>query len=119
MKKSNKIIYWISTGLLSALMLMSASVYIIQHETILEAFTKLGYPSYIIYPLALMKLLGVIAILTRKSPLLKEWAYAGFFFNFLLALSAHINAGDGEYLPASVALILLIVSRIFESKMNT
>lgn len=75
--KTNKVIYWISTGLLSLLMLMSGGMYIFNNEMAREAITNLGYPAYVIYPLAIAKILGVVAILTRKSKVLLEWAYAG------------------------------------------
>jgi hypothetical protein len=115
--KRNKIIYYSATGILSAFMMISILMYTFAHEVAIEAFTNLGFPTYIIYPLAIAKLLGLIAIWTGKSKLLKEWAYAGFFFNFLLAISAHINVGDGEYIPVIVGIILLITSYVFSKKM--
>lgn len=105
-----KIAYWVSTGLLSALMLMSAGMYIFNHEAITGAFTTLGYPTYLIYPLAIAKILGLLAIWVDKSKALKEWAYAGFFFDFVLALAAHIAVGDGEFGGAVMALVLLAIS---------
>jgi len=114
--KQEKIIYYISTGLLTLLMIMSVAMYIFNHEVMVETFTKLGYPSYIIYPLATAKVLGLIAIWTNLSNTLKEWAYAGFFFDFVLAISAHINIADGEHIPAIVALILLLTSYIYSKK---
>ena len=116
MEKMNKIIYWIATGLLSALMLMSASMYIFNYEMVSQTFVNLGFPVYIIYPLAAAKILGLMAILTRKYKLLKEWAYAGFFFDFVLALSAHWIINDGAFVPAFVAIVLLIVSYIYDKK---
>ena len=114
--KRDKVIYWISTGLLTALMLMSAGMYLFYNEMVSEIFTSLGFPTYIIYPLAVAKILGLIAIWTNKSKMLKEWAYAGFFFDFMLAASAHIMVSDGEYPGAIVAMILLIVSYVFDKK---
>jgi hypothetical protein len=106
--KSLRIIYWIVTGLLSLLMLFAAFNYIFRHALIVDVFNKLGFPVYIIYPLAAAKILGVVAIITKRSKRLKEWAYAGFFFHFVLALSAHVNADDGiNALPAAVCLFLL------------
>ncbi len=116
MNKRNKIIYWIATGLLSALILMSAGMYFFNYEMVSEIFITLGFPTYIIYPLAVAKLLGLVAIWTKKSGMLKEWAYAGFFFDFVLALTAHINVNDGEYGGALIALVLLVVSYIFAKK---
>ena len=115
--KVQKIIYWIATGLLSALMLYTAAMYFIKHATLVEVFARLGYPAYIIYPFAVAKILGIIAILTKKSKFLKELAYAGFFYDFLLAASAHINAGDGILvLPALVCMALLIVSYVLDKR---
>lgn len=61
-----------------------------------ESFTGLGFPTYLIYWMAAAKILGLVAIWTNFSPTLKELAYAGFTFNCLLAISAHINVNDGE-----------------------
>ncbi len=108
--KNFKIIYWVSTGLLTAMMLMSAGMYIFNNPAIREAFSKLGHPTHIIYPLAIAKILGLIAIWTNKSRSLKEWAYAGFFFNFVLAFAAHVMVNDGEFMAPLIALVLLLVS---------
>ncbi len=105
-----KIIYWISTGFLTALMLMSAGMYFFNHGQVSETFLNLGYPAYIIYPLGTAKILGLLAIWTRKSIVLKEWAYAGFFFNTLLGFSAHIMAKDGEFAGALFAIVLVLTS---------
>jgi hypothetical protein len=115
-KKTEKIIYWVATGLLTAMMLMSAGMYLFNNEMVSEVFTRLGYPTYLIYPLASAKVLGLVAIWTNKSKAIKEWAYAGFFFDFLLAFTAHLEVNDGESLPALVAMALLIVSYWFGKK---
>ncbi len=116
MKKRNKIIYWVATGLLTAMLLMSSAMYIFNNEAVRETFMSLGYPAYLVYPLALAKILGLIAILTKKSAVLKEWAYAGFFFDFLIALGAHLMVGDGEFPGAVIALILLLISYVYDKK---
>ena len=115
--KRNKIIYWVATGLLTALMLMSAGMYIFNNDMVSEVFVKLGYPTYIIYPLAATKILGLIAILTKKSKNLEEWAYAGFFFDFVLAFSAHLVVNDGEFAAALIAIVLLLISYIYNKKL--
>lgn len=79
-------------------------------------YTHLGFPGWLIYPSAILKILGVIAILSRKSALLKEWAYAGFFFDSAIALTAHTIAEDGAGLFAIVALFTTILSRIFHDR---
>ena len=116
--KRNKIIFYIATGLLTALMLFSVSMYFFNHEEVAPMFTNFGYPTYIIYPYAVAKLLGLVALWIPSFKFIKEWAYAGFFFAFILAFFAHVMIGDGEQMGALVAMILLIVSYIFNKKIN-
>ena len=117
--KRIKLVYWISTGILTLIMgVGSAGMYIVKHQMVSEIFEFLGYPTYIIYPLAIAKILGLIAIWTRKSHVLKEWAYAGFFFDLILAISAHLMVNDGEYIAAVFALVLLFISYFSEKKLN-
>ena len=117
--KRNKIIFYIATGLLTLLMLYSAGMYFLKHEMVKEMFTNFGYPTYIIYPYAVAKLLGLVAIWFMGNKLIKEWAYAGFFFAFILAFFAHVMIGDGEQMGAVVAMVLLVVSYIFNKKIQT
>ena len=91
-------------------------MYLFNNEMVSEVFQSLGFPTYVIYPLAIAKILGIVAILTKKSKMLKEWAYAGFFFDFLLAFSAHAVVKDGEMLPSAIAAVLLLVSYFFDKK---
>lgn len=114
--KRDKIIYYIATGLLTLLMSFSAGMYFFNNAAIQGAFTSLGYPTYLIYPLATLKLLGIVAIWTKLSPRLKEWAYVGFFFDFVLAASAHIAVGDGSEGVALFGLVILAVSYIFDKR---
>lgn len=115
--KTNKIIFWVATGLISLMMLGSAGMYFTGGAH--PEFARLGFPTWIIYPLAVAKILGIVAITTRKSAKLKEWAYAGFAFDFLLAAGAHIAVGDpvGGTAPSIVALLLLMTSYYFGDKM--
>lgn len=115
----NKIIYWVSTTIFCGIFLFAAIMYFTKYEMVKGFFTSLGYPVYIIYPLAVAKVLGVAAILSKKSRVLKEWAYAGFFFDTALAASAHVHAKDGGQWLALTAMAMLIISRIFESKIFT
>ncbi len=116
--KKDKIIYWGATGLFSALTVVSTSMYFFNHQVALDAFVLYGFPTYIIYPLGIAKMLGLLAILTRKSELLKNLAYAGFFYNGLLALSAHMMAGEplSGYVHAVVFLIFVVTSYFYEKK---
>lgn len=116
--KRDKIIFYVATGLLSLLMFFSVYMYLFNHEAIVGMFGKFGYPSYIIYPYAAAKLLGLFALWNPNFKILKEWAYAGFFFAFILAFFAHYMIGDGEQTGALVALVLLAVSYIFNKRIN-
>jgi uncharacterized membrane protein len=95
MVKRNKIIYWIATGLLCFGMTASGISQILHLKEMNELITHVGYPLYFMNIIGVWKLLGVIAILIPKYPLLKEWTYAGFFFLLTGALISHIAIGDG------------------------
>jgi len=115
--KTNKILYWVTTGLICALMLYSAiGMYLMKTDMVKGFFEALGYPSYIVVPLAIAKILAVITLLTRFNKTLVEWAYAGLFFDFVLAAAAHLMVKDGEHMAAVVAILLLLASRFFYGK---
>ena len=116
--KTKKIIYWVSTGLLSALLLMSAGLYVFNHEEIVGMFRSFGYPTYIIYPLAIAKVAAVAVLILQKQSTIKEWAYSALFFEFILAFFAHYMIGDGEQMGAVIAIILLVVSYVFGKKLS-
>ena len=106
-------IYRISTALLSLLMLFSAGMYFFNYTEISGVFESLGYPTHLIYPLAVAKILGIVALWAFNRKPIQEWAYAGFFFDFLLAFAAHLVAQDGEFQGALFALILLFASYFY------
>jgi len=97
MEKRNKIIYWIATGLLAFGMLQSGIYAEIRDQHWIDLVTHLGYPVYFLNILGTWKILGVIAILVPKFKLLKEWAYAGFFFAMTGALISHLAVGDHDW----------------------
>ena len=88
MTKTHKIIYWVTTIFLSIGMLAGGIQQMLQIGGYNAIVTQLGYPLYLLSILGVWKILGVIAILIPNKPLLKEWAYAGFFFDALLATVA-------------------------------
>ena len=94
MDKRNRIIYWIATVWLSLGMLSTGIVQLIQMEAEVSNMNTLGYPIYLLPILGTWKILGVLAILIPKFPLLKEWAYAGFFFTMTGAIVSHLVVGD-------------------------
>jgi uncharacterized membrane protein YphA (DoxX/SURF4 family) len=119
MKKRNKIIYWIATTWLSLGMLSTGIVQLLKLKGdgpgSLNSMTALGYPAYFVTILGIAKILGVVALLIPKFPLLKEWAYAGFFFMMSGAIFTHIAAGNSisEIFPSLLLLILILVSWYF------
>lgn len=115
MSKRNKIIYWIATAWLSLGMLSTAIVQLIKMEEEVESFKHLGYPDYLLTILGIWKILGVVAILIPKYPLLKEWAYAGFFFIMSGAIISHLAVGDSliELFGPTLLLTLTILSWYF------
>ena len=80
MTKRNKIIYWTATIWLAVAMLASGLQQIFHTKSFVDIIVPLGYPIYFLTILGIWKLLGVVALLIPRFPLLKEWAYAGFFF---------------------------------------
>ena len=106
--KRNKIIYWIATLWLALGMLSTAIVQLIKMKEEVANITQLGYPIYFLTILGIWKILGVVAVLIPKFPLLKEWAYAGFFFAMSGATLSHIASGNpvNEMFPSLLLLIL-------------
>jgi hypothetical protein len=115
MSKRNKIIYWIATAWLALGMLSTAIVQLLKQEKEVESITRLGYPVYFLSILGVWKILGVIAVLIPKFPLLKEWAYAGFFFAMSGATLSRMASGEpaGEIWPSLLLLVLTVISWYF------
>lgn len=116
--KTKKIIYWIATLWLSLGMVATGLVQLFkgkEGQGGVEMITHLGYPVYLLTILGFWKILGVIAILIPKFPLLKEWAYAGFFFVMSGAIFSHIASGDpiNQIFPALLLLALNFISWYF------
>lgn len=82
MKRTN-ILYWTFTGLFAALMFLSGTLNLMVTPDSVTLFDTLGYPNYLIPFMGLAKILGAITILIPGIPRLKEWAYAGLFFDLL------------------------------------
>jgi len=116
--KKDKIIFWITTGIVSVMMLFSAFNYL-TNEVMKGAFVHLGFPSYFRIELAVAKILGAIVLVLPLIPnRIKEFAYFGFAITFVSAFIAHLSSGD----PVSVALmpvgfvVILVVSYIYSHK---
>ena len=116
MSKRNKIIYWIATVWLSLGMVSTGVVQLIKmKDEIDRTVGQLGYPEYFLTLLGSWKLLGVVAILVPKFPLLKEWAYAGFFFAMSGAVFSHFAHGDpaSDFFGPMLLIVLTFVSWYF------
>lgn len=115
MKKGNKIIYWIATLWLALGMSSTGIVQVLNMKEETAFITQLGYPDYFLIILGVWKILGVVAILIPKFPLLKEWAYAGFFFAMTGAIFSHIASGSAaqDFFGSVLLLVLTITSWYF------
>jgi uncharacterized membrane protein len=115
MKKSQKIIYWISTIWLSLGMFSTGLTQLLKQKESLGVVVNLGYPEYFLDIIGVWKILGVLAILLPKYALVKEWAYAGFFFCMSGAIYSHfkMNSPGLDYFGPTLLLVLTIVSWYF------
>jgi len=115
MTKRNKIIYWVSTLWLSLGMISTGIVQLTRMDEEVAKMVQLNYPSYILTILGSWKILGVVAVLVPKFPLLKEWAYAGFFFNMSGAVFSHLIIGSEakELFGPMLLLVLTTASWYF------
>ncbi|HEX5023678.1 MAG TPA: DoxX family protein [Agriterribacter sp.] len=110
--KKTKIAYWIITGIFTAFMLFSAVPDLLLSPDAVTMITGLGYPKYFVAFIGAAKVLGVIAVLVPGFNRLKEWAYAGLFFDLFGAAYSAI-AMEGFHLP--IAFFILPVGFLFLS----
>lgn len=115
MTKRNKIIYWISTIWLALGMTSTGIVQLLKVKEEVDMMTHLGYPIYFLSILGVWKILGVVAVLVPGFSLVKEWAYAGFFFAMSGAVFSHIVRGGEakDFFGPVLLLILTVVSWYF------
>jgi DoxX-like family len=118
--KKDKIIFWVSTGLIALMMLFSAFNYFTNPE-MKAAFTHLGFPDYFREELGIAKILGALALVIPMIPYtVKQFAYFGFALVFISAAYAHLSSGD----PFSMAIAplvflgILIISYIYAQKLQ-
>ncbi|MNK59544.1 hypothetical protein D3C87_786570 [compost metagenome] len=110
MTKRNKIIYWIATVWLALGMTATGIVQLLKMKEETAMMAHLGYPLYFLTLLGIWKILGVIAVLIPKFPLLKEWAYAGFFFAMSGAVFSHLAMGDAAKDLFGPVLLLVLTA---------
>lgn len=113
--KRNNIIYWIATVWLALGMVSTGIVQLLRMQDEVTVMTNLGYPVYILTILGVWKMLGVVTVLIPKLPLLKEWAYAGFFFAMSGAALSHLVVGNSakELFGPTLLLVLTVISWYF------
>ena len=112
--KARTWIGWAVTGLMAALMLLSAVPDVLRIPDALAVFRHLGYPQYLLLFLGTAKILGVAAVLTPGVPRLKEWAFAGLTFDLTGALYSHLSVSDppSAWMPAAIGLALMAGSYV-------
>ncbi|SEW05743.1 DoxX-like family protein [Chitinophaga sp. YR573] len=110
----NKIIYWIATLWLALGMVSTGIVQLLKVKQEVDFTANLGYPAYFLTILGVWKILGAAAVLIPKFGLLKEWAYAGFFFAMSGAAFSHIASGTVNVIfPSLLLLTLTVISWYF------
>lgn len=115
MSKSRKIIYWVATVWLSLGMVSTAIVQLMKMKEEVDMMARLGYPLYFLTIIGVWKIFGTAAVLVPGLPVVKEWAYAGFFFVSSGAIWSHVAMGDAitDILPPLLLLVLTVVSWYF------
>ncbi|ANH81088.1 hypothetical protein A8C56_08940 [Niabella ginsenosidivorans] len=119
--KKNKIIFWITTGII---FLMEGVMPALTSQTELakEGIRHLGYPGYFGNALVVFKVLGALILIIPQIPKrLKEWAYAGFLFDFIFASISHfsVDGMDFQSFFPLIFIIILALSYISYHKLNT
>jgi uncharacterized BrkB/YihY/UPF0761 family membrane protein len=119
--KTNKIAYWITTGLISAMMLMSGIMYFVAPE-VKEGMAHFGFPDFFRIELGAAKIIAAIALILPMVPArVKEWAYAGLGIVLISALFTHFQVGDSadKFGGPIFAFILLAASYITRMRMTS
>ncbi len=116
--RRNAILFWVCTGLFCAFMLSTAIPNILSAPEWVAVFEDLGYPLYLLPAIGWAKLLGVIALLVPGFPRIKEWVYAGFFFDLTGAVYSGLAVGgfDPKMLILLIPYALGTMSYIYHHK---
>lgn len=118
--KKTKIIYWILTGLMAAMLGIGSIFDAINAPEAVEHVTHIGYPAYLVPFLGYAKLLGIIAILVPGFPRLKEWAYAGLIYDLVGAMYSHFAFGEppSAWAPMLILILLVMGSYAYHHKLR-
>jgi len=103
-----KIIYWTATGIILFLLSWSFVFYHLLYDRAAGFFEAFGYPTYLVYPLAYLKLVAILVIVTHRYNDLRDMVYAAYFVNMIIALVGHIVYGDffGHAIIGAIALVV-------------
>ena len=108
--KGRLIGYWIATGIIALQVLAGAYFDLTRFPAFSQIAQHLGYPLYLLTILGVARILALIALLAPRFARLKEWTYAGLFFEYSLAFLSHITMGDGPEVwisPLAFAALLM------------
>jgi hypothetical protein len=110
--RTSTIGYWAGTLFVAVTALGAGFADVLHAQPLFGMLLHLGYPAYFATLLGLFKVAGAVILLAPRSPLVKEWAYAGMFFDYVSAIVSHTAAGDGGGALAGpmVALVALAAS---------
>jgi len=101
-------LFWISTGLLAAVLLLGGVMDVLRAPPVVQTITALGYPAYVATLLGVWKVLGAAAIAAPGLPRLKEWAYAGVVFDLSGATVSHLVSGSPAFHPVITTTLLVV-----------
>ena len=100
--------YWVATGLVVLAFAFGGAMDVARSPQVVEGMAHLGYAPYVATLIGIWKLLGAVAVAVPGFPRIKEWAYAGMFFDLTGAAVSHAASGD----PVGNVLTPLIVLAI-------
>ncbi len=110
--KARKIGYWVTTGILAFCIGTGGAAELARVPSTVEGLVHLGYPSYFVGLIGFWKVLGAIALLVPGFARLKEWAYAGIFFNMTGAAVSNVVMRSA---PWHVVVDLIFVGLVVTS----
>jgi uncharacterized membrane protein YphA (DoxX/SURF4 family) len=112
MAKFRNIGYWVATGLAALAFALGGALDVARGPDVMAGMAHLGYPAYVATLIGVWKLLGAVAIVAPGFPRIKEWAYAGMFFDLTGASVSHAASGDplGNVLTPLFVLVIVGVS---------
>ncbi len=116
-KKIQIVVYWLATAYVLFLLGFSVWAYHVKHEMISGFFLALGYPSYLVYPLAYLKLTVIVIVVSHRYNDLRDMAYAAYFINMMMALVGHAMHGD-SYAHAALGGVCLVISYLLGNRVR-